>query len=171
MFSLPRTATLMASALAAAASLAGPASALSCVPWGPADGYLEASKSDKSYVVVDGILRFDASALPKAPSDDPNNTPPRTAIPASLSGKLLTEGGFQREVELPVTLEILCLGPWCASAEDGLRYVAFLEQRGDELVLEENPCGGFGFSNEDGQAARDVLACHAGRACTPWRDR
>ncbi|AUQ48742.1 hypothetical protein PhaeoP83_00427 [Phaeobacter inhibens] len=152
-------------------ALAGPASALSCLPWGPSDAYLEAAKSDKTYVVVEGVLSFDEGALPKAPQDNPNDAPPRSLIPAQLNGKLMTGQGFAKPVDLPITLEILCFGPWCAGAADGVDYLAFLEQRADDYVLRMDPCGGFGFGGTDGAAREEVLACHAGTSCTPWSER
>ncbi|ATF17233.1 hypothetical protein [Phaeobacter gallaeciensis] len=153
------------------ATLTGPVSALSCLPWGPSDAYLEAAKSDKSYVVVAGVLSFDEGALPKAPQDNPNDAPPRSLIPARIEGKLMTPNGFSKDVDLDITLEILCFGPWCAGAADGVDYLAFLEQRDGAYVLRMDPCGGFGFGGTDGAARDEVLACHAGKSCTPRSER
>ncbi|MFV1496994.1 hypothetical protein VWZ88_09485 [Phaeobacter sp. JH20_36] len=152
-------------------ALAGPASALSCLPWGPSDAYLEAVKSDKNYVVVEGKLSFDETALPKPPQDNPNDAPPRSLIPARINGKVMTPDGFSKDVDLDITLELLCFGPWCAGAADGVDYLAFLEQRAGDYVLRMDPCGGFGFGGTDGAAREEVLACHAGTSCTPWSER
>lgn len=158
-------------ALVAVCLSAAPAAALSCRPWGVTDGYLTAAKSDRVYNVISGRLRFDQAALPRAVDDDPNSTPELTAIPARLTGKMLAGQAFVQDVDLSITLEIRCLGPWCASAVDGLPYVAFVEQRAQGLVLEMSPCGGDGFPDENGEAARQLLDCHTGKACPRAADR
>ncbi|MFS4580949.1 hypothetical protein [Phaeobacter sp. C3_T13_0] len=170
---MPRRLRFLPAAVAYTAllMLAGPAVALSCLPSGPSDAYLEAVTSDKSYVVVEGVLSFDEDALPKAPQNNVNDTPPRSLIPARIDGKLMTRDGFSKDVDLAITLEILCFGPWCAGAADGVDYLAFLEQRADGYVLRFDPCGGFGFGGTNGAAREEVLACHAGQACTPWSER
>ncbi|WP_293573595.1 hypothetical protein [Phaeobacter sp.] len=157
--------------LVCALMAAGPAAALSCLPWGASDGYLQAEASDRAFLVVAGTLHFDQSALPQAPAQDPNNVPPETAIAARLAGAQLTSKGFSQPVDLALTLNIRCLGPWCGSAEDGQSYLAFVEQRPTGLVLDMRPCGGAGFADPEGTAAAEVLTCHQGGPCVPLVDQ
>ena len=158
-------------AVAMACVAAGPALALSCLPWGPQDAYLEADAATASYVVVEGRLSFDESLLPKTDWEHQEATPRETRIPARVQGRALQRGGFLTPYEGDVTLEVLCYGPWCSSAVDGADYVMFLEQRDGERVLQVNPCGGYAFDAQSGDAARAVLACHQGRKCKPSKQR
>lgn len=155
------TAALCGSLLALSA---GPAAALSCMPWGPADAYLEAAGSDSVYNVIAGRLRFDETLLPRSHSENPNDTPPLTRIPAQLSGKMLAGKHFSQRVNVPVVLEVECLGPWCAGLASGQDYVVFAQQRGAELVVAVGACGGFAF-DDSAQVRRQVLDCHRGKAC------
>ncbi|MDC0658616.1 hypothetical protein N6L27_11455 [Leisingera sp. SS27] len=149
---------------------AGPAAALSCLPWGPADAYLHAANSDRVYNVIAGELKFDESLLPQSHSDNPNDTPPLTRIPAQLSGKLLEGKYFSRRVSVSAVIEVECLGPWCGGMKSGADYVVFAEQRGQELVVRANACGGFAF-DDTSTVRRQVLDCHRGKACEPAQPR
>jgi hypothetical protein len=149
----------------ALAALAAPASALSCRPWTPVDAYLAAANASARYAVVQGHLKFDERRLPKVNWDRQGDTPPRTEIPARFTGKMLSRSGFDRPFSADVTLEVLCYGPWCASAVNGGDYLAFLEERGGRHVLQVNPCGGFGFSVNSRKVQRQILACHRGQSC------
>ena len=111
---------------------ASPAAALSCLPWGPTDAYLEAAGSSHVYNVIAGELRFDETLLPRSHSENPNDMPPLSRIPAQLTGKLLEGKHFARRVSVPAVLEVECLGPWCAGVHSGADYVMFAEQRGEE---------------------------------------
>lgn len=149
---------------------ASPAAALSCLPWGPADAYLHAAQSDSVYNVIAGELRFDESLLPQSHSDDPNDTPPLTRIPALLSGKMLEGKYFSGRVNVPAVLEVECLGPWCGGMMSGADYVLFAEQRGQELMVRAAACGGFVFADTP-DVRRQVLECHRGGACEPAMPR
>ncbi|WP_241477428.1 hypothetical protein [Leisingera sp. ANG-S5] len=150
--------------------LSGPAFALSCLPWGPADAYLQAANSDSVYNVIAGELKFDESLLPQSHSDNPNNSPPLTRIPAQLSGKLLEGKYFSSRVTVPAMIEVECLGPWCGGLKSGADYVVFAEQRGQELVVRASACGGFAF-DDTSKVRRQVLDCHRGKACEPAAPR
>lgn len=152
------------------AGAAGPAAALSCLPWGPADAYLHAADSESVYNVIAGELRFDENLLPKSHSDNPNDTPPLTRIPAQLSGKMLEGKYFSSRVSTPAVLEVECLGPWCGGLKSGAGYVVFAEQREQELVVRANACGGFAF-DDTSEVRRQVLDCHRGKACKPAMPR
>ncbi|UWQ90709.1 hypothetical protein K3727_18380 [Rhodobacteraceae bacterium M382] len=147
--------------------LAGPAVALSCLPWGATDAYLEAAASKSNFVVVDGQLTFDDSLLPTTDWENQQQTPEQSRIPARIQGQSLSRAGYLTPFASDITLEVLCYGPWCAGATDGARYVMFLEQRPDGYVLQVNPCGGFAFDAGKGEAAKQVLQCHQGGRCAP----
>lgn len=157
-------------ALLAAVLLSSPAAALSCLPWGPADAYLQAAKSESVYNIIAGELRFDESLLPKSHADDPNGTPPLTRIPAQLSGKMLEGKYFSRRVKVTAVLEVECLGPWCGGMASGEDLLFFAEQRGTELVIRAGACGGFAFADTS-KVRRQVIDCHRGKACEPAMPR
>jgi len=160
-------AALVACLLAFAAK---PAAALSCLPWGAADAYLQAAKSESVYNIIAGKLRFDESLLPQSHSDNPNDTPPLTRIPAQLSGKMLEGKHFSGRVNVPAVLEVECLGPWCGGMKSGADQLFFAEQRGNELVIRAAACGGFAF-DDTSEVRRQVLECHRGGACEPAMPR
>ncbi|MFW8594176.1 hypothetical protein [Cribrihabitans neustonicus] len=143
---------------------AGPAFALSCMPWGVQDAYLEAAESERVYNVIAGALAFDEDALPRSHSDNPNDMPGLTRVPAQLSGKMLSGEDFSEAVDIPVTLEVECLGPWCGGIVPGEEHIFFAEQRGDELVVRANACGGLAFADTP-KARRALLSCHSGGPC------
>ncbi|WP_291729263.1 hypothetical protein [Leisingera sp. F5] len=153
-----------------AALSAAPAVALSCLPWSPADAYLQASKSDSVYNIIAGELQFDESLLPQSHADNPNDTAPLTRIPAQLSGKMLDGKYFSKRINVQAVLEVECLGPWCGGMATGTDQMFFAEQRGQELVIRANACGGFVFADTS-EVRRQVLDCHRGKACAPAMPR
>ncbi|AHD01818.1 hypothetical protein METH_15005 [Leisingera methylohalidivorans DSM 14336] len=157
-------------AVVSAVLSASPAAALSCLPWGPADAYLQAAKSESVYNIIAGELRFDESLLPRSHADNPNDMPPLTRIPAQLSGKMLDGRYFSSRVNVQAVLEVECLGPWCGGMAPGADQVFFAEQRGQELVIRAGACGGFVFADTS-EVRRQVLDCHRGAACEPAMPR
>ncbi len=149
---------------------ATPAAALSCLPWGPADAYLEAANSSSAYNVIAGELRFDETQLPRSHSENPEDMPELSRIPAQISGKLLDGKYFSQRVSVPAVLEVECAGPWCAGARSGVDYLLFAEQRGGELVVRLGVCGGFAFDDTP-EVRRTVLQCHRGGSCAPLAPR
>ena len=162
-----------------------PAHALSCLPHDVARTYEQAAKSDKTYIVVHGTLTFDESRLPKTDWQNQQKTPPNTLIPAQLKGKALTRNGFVARFNRPITFNVQCLGPWCASAESGTAYLAFLRRTGTpsgsgetgqsasggSYQLDINACGGMGFAAPSGQALETVVECFRGGPCKPQDQR
>ncbi len=156
----------IACALATIAPL--PALALSCLPHSVEATYQRAAKAEESYVVVQGRLTFDASVLPKTGKIG-SNPPEETPLRAQISGKALSEGGFDVPFEQPLMLNVLCYGPWCGSAEEG-DVLAFLERGADgAYMLESNPCGGDLFGSPKPAMVDKVIACFQGADCTPVR--
>ncbi|WP_264211313.1 hypothetical protein [Leisingera thetidis] len=131
---------------------------------------MQAAASDSVYNIIAGELRFDETLLPQSHSESPGDTPPLTRIPAQLSGKLLEGKYFSGRVNMPAVLEVECLGPWCGGVESGAGHVFFAEQRGRELVIRANACGGFAF-DDTSEVRRQVLECHRGGACEPAMPR
>ena len=151
----------------AATVIPASAQALSCLPWGVTDAYLEAAASDDPYLVVAGKLSFDEGLLPVTDWERQQETPPLTAIPARLEGKSLTSHGFSQVFGGDLLLEIGCAGPWCAGAKSGVDYVAFVELRGETGVVTVGPCGGNLFDASSPEVTQQVLSCHKGNVCKP----
>lgn len=146
-------------------AVATPALALSCIPFNAADAYLEASRAPERFLIVAGQLRFDRAQLPTGDHQDPNNTPPLTIIPATLSGKALTATGFTDPYDQRVALHVVCLGPWCGAAGQAQDIVAFVERGADGDRLEVSPCPRRVFPGSLASLKRQILDCHQGRAC------
>jgi hypothetical protein len=145
-----------------------PALALSCLPHSVEATYQRAAEAKESYVVVQGRLTFDASALPDNGTGT-INPPEETPIPAEISGKALSDGGFDVPFEQPLMLNVLCYGPWCGSAEEG-EVLAFLKRGANgTYMLESNPCGGDLFGSPKPAMVDKVIACFQGADCTPVR--
>ncbi len=143
--------------LACAALAAGTqAAALSCMVPDVTAAYRTAQAAAKRHLVVLGTLHFDQARLPRA---NGNESPPRTPIAARLTGQALTESGFDFAFDRPITLEVLCWGPWCGGAGSGTRYLAFLREGAEGHVLSADPCGTMLFQDPSGQALETVARC------------
>jgi hypothetical protein len=173
----------MVLSLALCGATLAPALALSCLPHDAARVYARAAGSEDTYIVVHGTLTFDESRLPKTDWHNQHKTPPNTLIPARLEGKALTPEGFVAPFNRPITFNVQCLGPWCASAESDTDYLAFLRRTdgqpgngtsghsdfADRYQLDVNACGGMGFANPSGHTLETVVACFRGGPCKPHR--
>ncbi len=144
---------------------AGQASALSCLPHSVQAAYQQAAEAEDVYVVIHGRLSFDGDLLPVTDWQDQASTPEQTRIPAQIEGQMLTAGGFDRDVVLDLTFDVLCYGPWCASGVPGVGYLAFAKQTPTGYVLQTNPCGGFAFAQPSPDQIQAVEACHGGDSC------
>lgn len=142
---------------AVAASVPLPALALSCMPWDVDSALRETRAGDAAYRVVSGDLDFDPALLPVTDWANQMAVPPRTEIPARLTGFSVSKEGFTVPFDAEITLVIGCAGPWCASAEPG-PSLAFVQHTETGWVLEQGPCGGFHFARPDA----DMLAHVAG---------
>ena len=145
---------------------AGPALSLSCLPPDVIRSYNEAAASEKSYVVVHGTLSFDEGQLPEVDLNRQDETPPETDIPGRLTGKSLSQAGFEAEFDRPVTVRAMCFGPWCGRPVSGTDYLSFLEKSGDSYVLAVTPCGGFEFAEPTKAMLKQVTQCMQGNSCT-----
>lgn len=148
-----------------------PALALSCLPHGVTDAYLEADASADGYVPVLGTLQFDAAAVPKVDWDKQGDVPALTRIPAVFKGHALTQRGIDLSLETDVTLEVKCSGPWCPSPKPG-PVLAFLRKTGEKsYAVSTNACGGFLFGKPAPEQIGAVKDCLAGRECHPTARR
>ena len=154
-----------------ALTTACPALALSCMPYGVTDAYRDAAAAEGDYVVVHGRLTFDESRLPQVDWANQAATPDHTRIPAQIDGASLTRAGFTATFRSPIEIDVQCFGPWCAGAESGIDYLAFLKRENGRYLLEITPCGGFSFGGPDPEQLDQVLACLQGKSCKPTRRR
>lgn len=143
-----------------------PAFALTCLPYGVADAYLDAAEADEAYVPVLGELRFDPDLLPRVDWENQRDVPGTTLVPATFRGDALGTRGVPLPFETDVVLEVQCFGPWCPSPRPG-RSLAFLRKTSFSYVLHTNACGGFLFDQPSDEQIRQVRDCLAGRRCVP----
>lgn len=143
-----------------------PAFALSCLPHGVSDAYLQADAAEDGYVPVLGRLSFDPELLPVVDLGNQQDTPPQTLIPAKFKGDALGPRGVPVPFETDVVLEVRCFGPWCPSPQPG-DILGFLRKTSPSYVLETNACGGFLFGQPTKAQIGEVKDCLAGRRCEP----
>lgn len=141
-----------------------PAFALSCVPHSVAIAYDQAAKAEAAYLPVRGTLHFDRRLLPKTDWDNQQATPAITRIPATFKGAALRARGAPVPIETQLTLEVRCLGPWCAAPQPG-DSLGFLRETAKGYVLSTNACGGFLFGKPTKAQVKELQACLAGQRC------
>lgn len=147
-----------------------PAFALSCMPFGVSDAYLEAAAAEESYVPVLGNLSFDPGLVPKVDWNNQTNVPQTTLIPATFEGDALNVRGVAQPFSTDVVLEIGCAGPWCPSPTPG-HSLAFLRKTSHSYVLVVGACNGFLFGDPSEEQVKQVKDCLAGRRCQPSTPR
>ncbi len=146
---------------------AGSAQALSCVPPDVARAYAQAAVAPVAYVVVYGRLSFDPTLLPEVDLSRQDETPPYTPIPARMTGKSLSKGGFDRDFDRDIMLGIRCYGPWCGGVGAGVPYLAFVETSADGYVLYAEPCDAFTFPEPTREMLDQAVRCIRGEGCEP----
>lgn len=119
--------------------IAGQATALSCMRPDPTASFARASASDDTYYVLYGTLDFDASALPQ---DVENRARQPDPVPAVFRGNGVSKTGFNLRLDVPVTLQSVCAGPWCGTTQPNTPALIFARVRDDQIVVEIGPCGG-----------------------------
>lgn len=144
------------------------AAALSCTPHSVQAAYHSAEADEARFIVVRGVLDFDAGQLPEVDFSNQDATPDMTRIPAQLNGHSLSGAGFKTPYAHRVTLEVACFGPWCAQPKSG-DVVAFVELRESGSVVATDPCGGYLFGPPTPSMIRAIKRCFAGVFCTPPR--
>lgn len=143
-----------------------PAIALSCLPHGVSDAYLQAEQAEEAYLPVLGDLQFDPAMLPVVDMANQAATPRKTLIPATFKGDAMGARGVPIPFETDVLLEVGCIGPWCASAQPG-PSLALLRRTSNSYVLSTNACGGFLFTKPTDVQIKQVQDCLSGRQCDP----
>lgn len=147
-----------------------PALALSCLPHGVADAYLEAEAAEAGYVPVLGTLSFEPELLPHMDLSGQADVPQVTLIPARFRGDALTVRGIDQPFETDVVLEVQCAGEWCPQPAPG-QMLGFLRRTSHSYVLRTTACGGFLFGRPDAAQVAQVRDCLAGRRCAPLAER
>lgn len=142
--------------------LAGPATALSCQAPNAVAAYNFVAEAEESFVILRGEFDFDPKKVP-----DVNGPAVPVSLATAFKGKLLTGDGFTDEVEVPVTLTLGCIGPWCARVSPKTDYMAFVLQTDDRLIFRVEPCYQFAFANPSDEAIAQIEQCAAGGDCTP----
>ncbi|MEM8775727.1 MAG: hypothetical protein AAGF53_11885 [Pseudomonadota bacterium] len=145
--------------------LSGPAFALSCMQPDVAQAYKVADEAEEVFWVVKGALEFDQD-LVRIP-DFTDNSPKDTKVPARFDGHVLSKSGFETQFETDLVLELLCYGPWCAQAESGLQYLAFVEHTGTGYVMRVNPCYSSTFLSPTPEQLEQAWDCMRGLECEP----
>jgi len=141
------------------------AMALSCVRPSVERSYGYAEASDVAHVVVEGVLKFDANALPKRDLSD--NDVKTAQLEAKLTGTSMSKAGFLAHFAHDITLSLECAGPWCATAESGAEILAFVERSDAGYTLRLGPCGGTAFFDPTAEMKAKALACFRGQSCKP----
>lgn len=126
-----------------------------------------AEQSDAPHVVAIGTLSFDKARLPKTDWNNQAATPALTQIPARFKGMGLTRGGFTSTMQMRVTLDVQCFGPWCASAVTDTPYLLFLRKDADGSHAVFDPCGGLAMPNPSEEVEKHMTACMNGADCRP----
>ncbi|MCZ4352493.1 hypothetical protein O4H61_08190 [Roseovarius aestuarii] len=144
---------------------AGAASALSCVPVDPPLLFKRVHLAAESYVAVYGTLTFDPALLPKTDWEAQHSTPQDTRIPAVMSGHSLDQNGFKTPFEAPVTLRVLCFGPWCAQPPANQPVMGFVQQNEGSFTLTTDPCGGDAFFQPSSEMLQQIHTCFIGGDC------
>ncbi|KIT16345.1 hypothetical protein [Jannaschia aquimarina] len=130
--------------------------ALSCLRPSVESSFAAAQASSSIYEMAVGtFIVAPGEALPPAVTDDPNREPSRIA--ARFEGRFATLEGFEQERQVPVTLELGCTGPWCATVPTG-QVLVFLERADDGYVLSEGACPRLMFAANP-EKERQAMAC------------
>lgn len=153
-------------AVTALSLAAGPATALSCIRPDPVAAFNTVAEAEQTFVILHGQFDFPTKNIP-----DPFNGPPKDVrVPSTFKGKLLTGDGFTDDVEVPVTINLDCAGPWCARMTPGTDYLAYVLQSDGALIFNVDPCYSFAFPNPDEDAIAAVEQCAAGGDCTTKKE-
>lgn len=143
-----------------------PALALSCLPYGVTDAYLDAAHATDGYVPVLGTLDFDPGLLPQMDFSAQQSVPPKTLVPARFEGNAMGVRGVDTSFATDVVLEVRCVGQWCPSPQPG-PVLAFLRKTSHSYVLMTDACGGYLFGDPSRDQIQQVRQCLSGRECAP----
>lgn len=152
----------LVSLLLPALVIAGQAQALNCTEPSLRTSFQAAMASPDQYVILRGQFAFDPALFPGDATTRGNpNLPPPDAFAADFTGQALEPDGFTRDLAVPVTLQSVCLGPWCGRFEPGTEVMVFAQSRPDGLVLEVHPCGTWVFPGPTAAMEDEIGVCMA----------
>jgi len=106
--------------------------------------------------IYQGQFSYDETAIPDR--DLSNTKPEPLSLPATFTGLGLTRSGFTAPVTLDVTLDLICLGPWCGGGPGFENVIVFLKDTADGPVFQSTPCPDWVFQPTEDAADR-LLAC------------
>ncbi len=159
--------------LALAFALIGqPALALSCLPYGVQDSWIEASEASERYIVVQGDFTL-TSITPPRPA--PKAGEPLFAMPetqtyrADFQGLGLANATFSRPVSGQAIVTVNCVAQWCGQVPTA-PWIAFLREDGKGgYETEIGPCSSKVYADRSSVRGA-VLSCAAGGACVSVAD-
>jgi hypothetical protein len=123
-------------AIAAMIALAGPASALSCMPPDLDRSFQHAAEAEEGYGLFYGDIEVDKNTVPQFRG----NPQPYTAE-GIFRGQAVYANGLSPEYVQPITIEVECMGMWCGSAYDVDDAILFVELDDQgEMTLEIDAC-------------------------------
>ena len=140
-------------------SIAGQATALSCMQPDPVKTFARVSEADETYYLLYGTLDFDGSKQPKGVVNKRRDPAP---IPAAFDGFALDQSGFNTPYSTAAVLQNTCAGPWCGHQEPNAKSLFFAMVQGDQIVITASPCGGSIFPNPQPSVLNAMTACMNG---------
>ncbi len=150
--------------VAALVLVASEAAALSCMRPTIADSFARAEEVPEDIYLLKGTLTFDERLLPETDMLNDGWTP--SPIAAQFRGFALNREGFTTRYDRAVSLQPLCVGPWCGGAASGEEAIIFAKVMGDDLVIEAPACGGTIFYNVTSAMEQQAIDCMNG-SCSP----
>ncbi|MEM8822358.1 MAG: hypothetical protein AAGF30_02005, partial [Pseudomonadota bacterium] len=141
--------------------LGQPAMALSCMRPSVAQTFQTLNAAEETYVIVHGTFE----PLPGGPTEPAGDVNDRQSydLQARFRGDLATAMGFDRSIDVIVTVEIGCAGPWCGTVPEG-DVIAFLERREEGFAFSAGPCP-FGALPATPEAEALALSCLRAGPC------
>lgn len=141
-----------------------PALALSCMPASVPATYERLQNAPETYVVVHGKLTLENGE--KVQKDFSAGTAPKSSrVRGKITGRSLSKAGFQMPFERDIKIDLICLGPWCGSVENGSDVLAFLGHEGDGYVLSVEPCYGDVFVDPQPDMMKQAESCFKKGQC------
>lgn len=137
---------------------ANQAAALSCIPPDPVAAYQKAAAAPDTYYVLYGAFAFDTKAAPKG-TDGMAEPAKQAPISAMFRGNGLSKTGFNLRFDQMITIQPVCVGPWCGAVSPHTPALAFVRADGDQLIAEVGPCGGHIFLNPSQGDLDNIVQC------------
>ncbi|MFT4619935.1 MAG: hypothetical protein ACI9KS_001482 [Sulfitobacter sp.] len=144
-----------------------PALALSCLPYGVQDSWVDASAAAERYVVVSGEFSLTSTTPPRPAPEvrEPSIVVPQTqTYHARFEGKAWANGSFSRAITGQANITVNCIAQWCGNLPKG-PWVAFLrEDDNGGYETETGPCGGRIYADTPNVRGA-IRSCASGGAC------